>query len=432
MVWNGTRFIAVPQEKTPIREPQAGRVFASVDGENWTQHEMPAQAVRLAWTGTQFVATSEDGGVLTHPTGLSPEIVSNLRIVSQPSSTEAFNGETIVFEVIAQTDLPGLTYQWFKDGRPISGATKSFLNVKAGPKTTGQYYVRLTAGEGVQEFSAPAFLALRSAASWSWQDGLEGDRVITAAPGGSVQLALTGVQGPPGGITYQWFKDGKAIPGQTRASLSLENISLSSVGVYTAVITTSAGKVTTEMRRLVVEDSSLLVYGIRAASSVRRSVGPATGRENLSGYVIVDRSASQPQVALIWVSRVGGQAVYRTEILEDAVMHSTGPGARTTSVLSHAITTGSYPRQDLLLFWISGPDRLVQISETASTFAPTAMSGWVNSIGHSAAGSTIQTANVSLTLDRALTSTLRLSTLEAAVEDLESRLMERGIYPSSE
>ena len=424
MIWNGTRFIAVPQELSPMREPQAGRLFASADAENWTQHEMPTQVIQVAWTGSQLVAATREGGVLTHPDGLSNEIVSSLRILSQPVSASAYNGETVTFEVIAQTDLPGLTYQWFKDNKAIKGATKSFHSVKCSNSALGGYHAVVGATGSQPIFSTTATLSMRPAGSWSWGDGLPGDQVIERTTGQQVQFSLVDVQGPPGSFTYQWFKDGAAIKGATAQSLSIATVTAASAGVYTVVITSSAGKITTDSRRLVVHDNVKLVYTVKGRSDTRQSAGRVKSK-NLSGYFVVDRSADNPRSAFLWTNTVGAQTYYLEEALEEVNMRSTGPGPKTTSAIVLADKAGNFSSDESEVLWISGADTLVKLNNAVSITAPRTMSGWWNYVGPAAQGSIIRTDSISLTLSTTLT-VQNLSrnfeeTLEALIDQLESK-----------
>ncbi len=429
MIWTGSRFFAVPQEFNPIRDPQAGRLFASVDAVNWTQHEMPTQVVHVAWTGSQLVAATREGGVLTHPSGLSPEILSDVRIVSQPLSASAYNGEIVTLEVIAQTDLPGLTYQWFKDNKAIRGATKSFYSVKCSSSTLGSYHVAVAATGSQPILSTTATLSMRPAASWSWGDGLPGDQTIKRTTGQPFQLSLVDVQGPPGIIAYQWFKDGTAIRGATGRNLSIANVTAASAGVYTVVITSSAGKATTESRRLVVQDSVQLVYAVKGRSETRQSAG-AVKTKSLSGYFVVDRSGGNPRSAFLWTNAVGTRTYYLKEVMEGINMRSTGPGPKTTSAIVLADKVGDFPSDEREVLWISGADTLVRLSNAVSVTAPPTLSGWWNYAGPASEGTTIRTDSISLTLSVPLTLQNLNRNFEETLESLIGQLESKGALPT--
>lgn len=61
--------------------------------------------------------------------------------------TSAHPGETLTLEAVAVHTDPDVTfsYAWYKDGSPLSGETKAFLNVT----TSGSYTVRVTADNGL-------------------------------------------------------------------------------------------------------------------------------------------------------------------------------------------------------------------------------------------------------------------------------------------
>lgn len=427
MIWTGSRFIAVPQEFNPIRDPQAGRLFASTDAENWTQHEMPTQVVHIAWTGSQLVAATREGGVLTHPSGLSPEIISDVRILSQPVSASVYNGETATFEVVAESLLPGLAYQWFRDNKAIRGATKSTYSVECSNSTIGSYHVVVSASGSQPVVSATAVLSLRPAASWRWADGLPADSVMNRNAGLTVQFSVLDVQGP-GTIRYQWFKDGTAIKGATGQTLSLSDLTAASVGLYSLVITSSAGSVTSDTRRLVVEDGVQLVYEIKGKSDTRRSAG-AVKRENLAGFFVTDRRTASPRSTFIWTRTAGSQIYYLTEAMADLNMRSTGPGPRTLSILALAGQSGEFPSDEREVVWISGADNLVKLNNAVSVMAPPTLSGWWNYAGPAAQGATIRTDSVALTLSTALTSQNLGRNFDDTVKSLVDQLKSRGALP---
>jgi len=60
--------------------------------------------------------------------------------------------------------------------------------------------------------------------------------------GGTATLTITAQGTPP--LTYQWYRNGVAVPGGTGASLNLLNLSLADAGQYTAVVSNSDGSAT--------------------------------------------------------------------------------------------------------------------------------------------------------------------------------------------
>ena len=69
-------------------------------------------------------------------------------IVTEPQPTEVPQGESATFSVVAGGTEP-YTYQWYKDGEPIDGATGSELTIPvAGPADAGTYSVEVSNSVG--------------------------------------------------------------------------------------------------------------------------------------------------------------------------------------------------------------------------------------------------------------------------------------------
>lgn len=88
-----------------------------------------------------------------------------------------------------------------------------------------------------------------------------------AASGTAVLSCEVYGQGP---ITYQWNKDGKALPGATAATLSLPGLSTANAGDYTVSVTNAAGTTTSRLARLQVAEP---VVGRIVNMSVRAQAG---------------------------------------------------------------------------------------------------------------------------------------------------------------
>jgi len=96
------------------------------------------------------VATSDTGGyqvLISNPAGDQISQTATLRvaqpvtIVTQPVSTQIRQGQPYKLEILASGTEP-LTYQWYKDGAVVAGATASTLQiVDAGVSDAGDYSV---------------------------------------------------------------------------------------------------------------------------------------------------------------------------------------------------------------------------------------------------------------------------------------------------
>lgn len=148
-----------------------------------------------------------------------------------PPATIVAAGDTVFCtggNVILAAPAGAYTYQWYKAGVVIPGAT----NVTYTATTTGSYKVKVTSivggctamsiAKNVTAVSAPLISPL-SATSFCW--------------GGSVSLSAIVVAGA-GPITYQWFKNGVAIVGATTATYVARHTGLYSVMITVGTLST--------------------------------------------------------------------------------------------------------------------------------------------------------------------------------------------------
>ncbi len=82
----------------------------------------------------------------------------------------------------------------------------------------------------------------------------------TVSVGGSVTFSVVATGTAP--LGYQWQKDGTNLPGATAASLVLSSVTTADAGVYTVVVTNSAGSVTSTNATLVVNGNSAVAPSI--------------------------------------------------------------------------------------------------------------------------------------------------------------------------
>ncbi len=124
---------------------------------------------------------------------------------------------------ISTNSAAGLTYQWYLNGNPITGAT----NVGYSANATGAYTVSVSSGPGCTSTSAALNLTVNPLPS----------AVITPASSTSIcqgaNVVLNANTGT--GLTYQWKLNAANITGATTASYTA-----SAAGSYTVVVTNAS------------------------------------------------------------------------------------------------------------------------------------------------------------------------------------------------
>ncbi|ANE53219.1 hypothetical protein [Flavisolibacter tropicus] len=166
-------------------------------------------------------------------------------ITTQPINTSVCAGASVDLSVAAVGD--GLTYQWYKGTAPSGTLVVNSSNISGAQSPTLHFNQADVANDGTY------YVVISGAAPCgpvtSAQRTLSVDRAITITTQPTSQTFCAGTtasftvvanaNGAP--ITYQWRKNGIAIPGQTGATLSLANIIAGDAGNYDVVITGPSG-----------------------------------------------------------------------------------------------------------------------------------------------------------------------------------------------
>lgn len=130
-----------------------------------------------------------------------------------------------------------LSYQWFKNGATITGATASTYSIaSATPADAGSYTVRVSNSVG-NVTSAAAIVTVQSPPTITVQPS---DVTLVSGTAGSLAVQATGTAP----LSYQWFKDGTALSGATLASYAISSASANDAGTYTVLVSNVAGNVT--------------------------------------------------------------------------------------------------------------------------------------------------------------------------------------------
>ena len=154
-------------------------------------------------------------------------------------------GDTAIFEVEARDDTK-LTYQWFYNGRKLSGATESKLvlfNIQA--QSQGTYSVIITNEHELKARDSAVLTSSNVAPSI-----LNQPRKVTVELGKDAEIAVDFMGAKP--MTYQWFFDGKPIDGAVSSNSFLDDVTLESSGDYHVKIINEYGSATSGMTELMV------------------------------------------------------------------------------------------------------------------------------------------------------------------------------------
>ena len=202
-------------------------------------------------------------------------------ITRQPVGAVLTQGDNYLLTVEASGAAP-LTYQWRKDGVPISGANNSrtFSLASPQPASPGAYTVVVTNAIG-SVTSHPGVVTVEATPP-----------LITYSSGGEVLSIgdylrldlLLNVET----ATVQWRKDGVLIPGATGSSWVVPSVSAASAGAYVATVT-AAGSPPVTSRPIPVE-----ILDLGVAPRILRHPGSQTRAPGTRANFVVTAEGERP------------------------------------------------------------------------------------------------------------------------------------------
>lgn len=203
--------------------------------------ETDAGSYDVVVTNSLGSATSTAATIVVNPAPVAPTIKE------QPTSTAAIVGQAARFQVVAVGN-PAPTFQWRKNGANIAGATAAAFSISAAQTTDeASYDVLVTNSEG-SVASAIARLTVNPAPVAP--EIFAQPRSISVVSGRSASFRI-GASGAPA-PTIQWRRNGVPIAGATSANYVISNAVAGDAGAYSAVVTNSAGSVTSSSANLTV------------------------------------------------------------------------------------------------------------------------------------------------------------------------------------
>jgi len=203
----------------------------------------------FAMNGDQFRCIVTNGGGST--TSAAATLTVRPRapfFVRMPANVSAVAGGSATFSAEVGGTAP-LTLQWSFSGSPIPGANSATLQLTNVQANQAGFY-RLDVTNAYGGTGAGASLTLVTPPTISSQPtsaSVEAGENVTFS-------VLIGSNGP---VTYQWYRDGVALPGETGSTLFLSSVSQSAAGAYSVVATNAAGSVTSAAALLSVSPATL-------------------------------------------------------------------------------------------------------------------------------------------------------------------------------
>ncbi len=191
-------------------------------------------------------------------------------ITSHPSDLHIGRSYGYALSVSA-TALPSPSYQWYRNGTPIEGATSNNYYLDSNAAATGDYHVVVTNSEG-SATSETATVTKDSATGDSGWYLANHPQHFALLPGESQNLYVQAYNTNGVSLTYQWYRDGEPIPGATSSSLYI-TAEPAHAGTYHATLSDGSRTETT--------DSSQVWIGLRRDQPlVTASSGSMTRADN--------------------------------------------------------------------------------------------------------------------------------------------------------
>ncbi|NDC74099.1 hypothetical protein EBZ70_02125 [bacterium] len=172
------------------------------------------------------------------------------RITTQPAAQSLVPGSSSSMSVVA-AGTGTLTYQWYKDGSAIAGATSSTYSIaSASVADTGNYTVKVSNAYG-SETSTVATVSLSAAAApvFTTQPSTQS---VDAGTSLTLVAAASGAPTP----SYQWFFNNNPISGATAATYTVASVTTANAGSYKVVATNTQGNATSNTATVTVNTAA--------------------------------------------------------------------------------------------------------------------------------------------------------------------------------
>jgi hypothetical protein len=263
-----------------------------VDISGETSSSLTLSNVSGSDNGNYSVAISA-GGLNVNSLNASLSVNAATVITGQPVGTTKFATQGYLF-VANGTGSGSISYQWSKDGSPISGATSPSLNISSiSASSAGSYSLAVTGACGTVT-SNNAALTVISAVPTS--------QAVCAGSSASFSTTVSS----PSPVSYQWRRDGSSISGQTNSSLNLSNATAAMNGIYSVSINVNGITTTVGSASLLVNANTAIVS--QPNSQTRPAGTGVTFSVSASGTGVVSYQWSKDGSAIL------GETSYKLDL----------------------------------------------------------------------------------------------------------------------
>ena len=303
-------------------------------------------------------------------------------VVSSPENQTVTVGQTATFGISVSGGGGPFSYQWYKNGAPVSGATSnSYTTPPTSMGDTGSVFTVSVSSTAGTVTSTPATLtvnAIKPAITVQ-----PASQTVTLGQPATFTVTATGT----GPLAYQWYLNGVAISGATSSSYTTPSTTSSNNGsVYTVTVSNSAGSAT----------SISVTLTIPNPPPVAASLVPSNAAPPYDGTVLLVPTFSGGTAA------IGSAGVGSSDITASAVSGTSYPTPALTSGKTYTLTVTSPTGTVVSTFCIVTPTTVTispitpanQIfAPVPATFVATATGGLTNNLTWTASSGTF-TGNV--------------------------------------